>query len=381
MSLSITQTPAEINLSQSPIIFTTYETDTNITSTGSFQYVGDLYYWTGTTGDAGDANYTLVKFPNTQNRGIFDVSKILNSLFTAPSEETTSQTFYFKFDAYWQYSTPSGFVTGSHVMSNTYRVIEGYSLWGEPISESIQNKTPHWPIMTDGPVTQSFFNSVNNFNLSCFTGEYSLIYQADKIRVTNSSGTTDITLTGTGNTNGQIESFNLYQPGFDWFVIQAYDGALGLGSSIRFENECEKKYDNIRIKWKNRYGQFDYFNFNLVSRTTFNVNRQQYQPQLGNWDGATFSYNQYDSQIQNYLIDTNQTLTVNTDYVDEAYNDIFKQLMVSDEVYWVYVEGSSESLRPISIKTNSLVIKTNVVDKLIQYSFDFDYGIPYKLVL
>jgi hypothetical protein len=54
--------------------------------------------------------------------------------------------------------------------------------------------------------------------------------------------------------------------------------------------------------------------------------------------------------------------------------------MVSDEIYWIYDETSGD-LRPITIQTNSITFKTNVVDKLIQYSFDFQFGQAYKLVL
>ena len=45
----------------------------------------------------------------------------------------------------------------------------------------------------------------------------------------------------------------------------------------------------------------------------------------------TLTYNDYDSAIQNYITDSTLKLSVNTDYVNEDYNEIFKQLMVSDE--------------------------------------------------
>ncbi len=64
MALSITQTPAVVSLAQSPIIFTVAES-TPVYTSSSFQYVGDLYYWTGSMqASASIADYTLVKFPN-----------------------------------------------------------------------------------------------------------------------------------------------------------------------------------------------------------------------------------------------------------------------------------------------------------------------------
>jgi hypothetical protein len=153
---------------------------------------------------------------------------------------------------------------------------------------------------------------------------------------------------------------------------------------LHFDLECTRKYPNVRIKWKNRFGQYDNFNFNLVSRETFNTQRSKYQPQIGTWSGRTLSYNDYESAIQNYITDSTLKLTVNTDYVNEDYNEIFKQLMVSDEIYWVYQEGSeqdgTEKLKPLAIDDTQFNIKTNVVDKLIQYQFTFTQGQGYKLI-
>jgi hypothetical protein len=55
-------------------------------------------------------------------------------------------------------------------------------------------------------------------------------------------------------------------------------------------------------------------------------------------------------------------------------------LLVSDEVYWVQDETTNR-LTPITINTESITFKTGVVDKVIQYAFDFEYGKAYKLIL
>ena len=66
MSISITQTPAQVNLSQSPIIFTVYENG-GVINSSSFQYVCELYYWGGDSNASGSIpQYTLVKYPINQ---------------------------------------------------------------------------------------------------------------------------------------------------------------------------------------------------------------------------------------------------------------------------------------------------------------------------
>jgi hypothetical protein len=387
MALSITQTPPKLNLAQSPMAFTLSESGDVITSS-SFQYVLDLYYWSGVEGTPPSSpNYTLVKYPNESNVGIFDVSRILNSTLTELLESNPSNVKLFKVDGYWQYFNGTTYVTGSHIASNVGKYIDGYSIFQEPISQSIWEKTPHWPLMTDGPATQSSFD-FNTGLAGVFVGDYGYGSQPTKIVYTTIYGTDDFPLNSTSASSGQVDQYPIgqSQSGFpeagviDYFIVQAYSGSTPMGTPIRYELTCNQKYPNIRIKWKNRYGQFDYFNFNMVNTQTFNVNRSVYQPQIGSWGGSSLSYNDYDSNNLNYLVDTQESIRVNTDWVSEDYNDIFKQLMVSDEIYWVYDEAN-DIVRPITIKTNSIQFKTGVVDKVIQYAFDFDYGQTYKLII
>ena len=387
MALSITQTPATASLAQSPIIFTVSES-TPVYTSSSFQYIGNLYYWQGAFTASGSVpNYTITKFPNTNNVGIFDLNRIINSTLTDYAQANTSNVVYFASDFYWQYLSGSTYVTGSHVKSSTYKALDGYGLFQEPIGQQISVKTPHWPLMTDGPATQSAFIE-NKGNAGVYVGDVGATAPT-KIVYTGNTGTADFALTSTTATSGQIvqypigpsqAGFPLTTTGLTYYTVQAYNGTSPLGTPIKYNVDCIQKYPNVRIKWKNRYGQFDWFNFYMVSTTSFTTERKTYQPQLGSWESATLSYQNYDSGILNYIDDSKQGLAVNTFYVPESYNDIFKQLLVSDEIYWIYNESTGD-LRPITIATSNMVFKTGVVDKLIQYQFEFNYGQAYKLIM
>jgi hypothetical protein len=113
MALSITQTPAVVSLAQSPMIFTLSE-NTGVVASASFQYYLDLYYWQGLiTSPPAVPQYTLVKYPNASNVGIFDVSKVINSTLTGSRESTPSNVAYYKAEGYWRYQSGSQFVTSS----------------------------------------------------------------------------------------------------------------------------------------------------------------------------------------------------------------------------------------------------------------------------
>ena len=118
----------------------------------------------------------------------------------------------------------------------------------------------------------------------------------------------------------------------------------------------------------------------MVNKQSFSTTKKTYQPQLGTFNSSTLTYNSYDSSVLNYIVDSKQAISVNTFWISENYNDILKQLLVSDEIYWVTNEQTDES-KPLTIATSNVVFKTGVVDKQIQYQFDFNFGQNYKLIL
>jgi len=385
MALSIIQTPAAVSLAQSPIIFAVSESNASALTSASFQYNADLYYWTGTTTQSGSAgDYTLVKYPNESKTGIFDVSRILNSTLQDTLQSNPSNAGYLAIETYISFYSGSSFTTGSRTRSDTYKYLDGYQLFQETIGQAINTLTPHWPLMTDGPVTQSVVLT-NSGSAGVYVGTTGATIPT-KIVYTSATQTADYAVTGSINTSGQITTYPIgpAQTGFPLsgsyssYTIQAKSGSVSIGQSIKYEVVCAEKYPNIRVKWKNRYGQWDFFNFSMVNRQSFSVNRSLYEPQIGSWGGRTLSYENYDSSNINYLVDTAQAISVNTDWVSEDYNDIFKQLLVSDEIYWLYDEVG---IRPITIKTPSITFKTGVNDKVIQYAFDFDFGQNYKLII
>lgn len=385
MALTITQFPASASLAQSPMIFTVAESS-GVVYSSSFQYYGELYYWTGSTNQSSSiAEYTLVKYPNESLVGIFDVSRIMNSTLRDLAQQNSSNVKYLAVDFYWKYKDGLNIITSSHAKSGVYKALDGYGIFQEPINQQITSKSVYYPLLTDGPATQSFLNT--NYGVSgVYVGTAGGI-QPTKLVYSGSLGNGSFTLSSSISSSQQIQQYPLApnQSGFplsslsEYYTIQPYSASTALGTPIRFEQVCIQKYPNIRIKWKNRFGQFDWFNFYLVNRQGFQSTKRTYQPQLGSWQSAGLSYQNYDSSTLNYLSDSKQTLSVNTDYVSDSYNDIFKQLLVSDEIYWVYNEPND--LRPITITTNNVVFKTGVNDKLVQYQFDFDWGQAYKLII
>ena len=220
------------------------------------------------------------------------------------AQVNTSNVKYYAVDFYHQYFTGSSYVTGSHTKTPVFKALDGYALFQEPIGQTISSKTPYWPLMTDGPATQSAFTT-NKGMSGVYVGIANSGSQPTRIKYTSDLGTAYYNLSGSTSSSGQIQTYPIgaSQSGFplggniSYYTIQAQSGSTNLGSPITYNIVCTQKYPNIRIKWKNRYGQFDWFNFNMVNRQSFNTERRTYQPQLGTWQSPTLQYNNYDSSV------------------------------------------------------------------------------------
>lgn len=411
MSLSITQQPNYLNLAQSPIIFTVKESNIDLLNNSTFQYNCALYYWNGDTTDFPAENqYTLIKYKNKVGYGMFDLSKILYSLFTTSLIDNNSNLFYFKCKFYTSYNNNGTIVNGTLVESNLCKVMDGYKLFGENLEFELPNYVGKYPFLTDGPDTQYYswngvdlFSSVfkSKINPNATSVIYKLVYSVKLTSIweptlNNINDTLNISsfeyfLTDYGSTitDKMIELFPI-SPGYSEFPLSPgiladkdfYITAFNtdndiVGESLYFKYKCKGKYDNKVIKFKNRFGQFDNFNFNLVSSKTFSSDNKTFRKQIGNWDGTSFTYNKSGHSKVVYGSEQTQTITVNTDFLSEDYNNIFKQLLNSDEIY-ILEDGRTI---PVIITSNSINFKTHKVDKLIQYSFTFEYSQPFKLIL
>ena len=430
MAVTILNYPATSSLVESPVLFQVNDT-TDAPTSSSFQFVCDLYHWQGdiVTDKPTTPSYTLNKFPVTDYTGnpgtIFDVSPILNSTMSASLADIYQGTFvqpihaprWFTAEFYGKYlnTTTQTYVTTSHQSVtgwDNFVALNGYNLWGErtgnagltsltPFSQSVVN----YPILSTVPTdaTQSLLNldvpyyfSVYNLKDNDTQGQ---VYQVEiSTDVPSSTYTINLDSANAYTTSSRVAPNTLIEPFM--FATMSQDGgsevyievqdSLGapIGQNITLDiSQCQKKYEPQRIIFKNRYGAFDQFDFGLVSKRSFSTNVKSYKQNAL----ETPLYSTYDTFKGDALYYTEgiETLTVNTDYIDESFNEFFKGMLVSDEIYLVTAkpeatideDGLKATLLPLVLTNNIVQFKTGVVDKLIQYTFEFKFSTPYKLTL
>jgi len=146
-----------------------------------------------------------------------------------------------------------------------------------------------------------------------------------------------------------------------------YNGIYG---EYRFEIDNRNcGYDGVRFAWKNEYGVWDYFNFNLAESTTSNVGRESFEQTFVDYSSTnTVTYDKArrgQSQFQNRV---NKTHTAESDYLTQENADNLRELFFSTNVY--VQEGTT--FLPVVITNASITEKTNPrSQKLFRYTVEY----------
>ena len=146
-----------------------------------------------------------------------------------------------------------------------------------------------------------------------------------------------------------------------------YNGIFG---EYRFEiDSANCGYPGVRFAWKNEYGVWDYFNFNLAESTTSNVGRESFEQTFVDYSSTnTVTYDKArrgQSQFQNRV---NKTHTAESDYLTQENADNLRELFFSTNVY--VQEGTT--FLPVVITNASITEKTNPrSQKLFRYTVEY----------
>ena len=133
--------------------------------------------------------------------------------------------------------------------------------------------------------------------------------------------------------------------------------------------DCSK-YEPIRVTFVNKFGALQDMYFTKRSNESMNVSTEDYKASLIDFSSSV-SYDTSAHQMRTLNLMGKESITLNTDYIDESCNEHIKQLMLSEKV-WMTRLTDEEKVVPLKIKSNSLQLKKRVNDKLIQYTMEFD---------
>jgi hypothetical protein len=361
-----------------------------------------LYIYEGakdTSPDAADLKYTIQKAElGGNNYVVFEISELVRDYI-----ETKYDGEYDSY-AVWVNPVVTAFDTSGSTLSSPtvtpsdytsqFIATDGYGYFEEGINPYFDEGL----MMSEGTIYRVNDRSVNipvytgSTNSVAFRLNGETVYSKNVVYTDPANPTTSEAIQYiASDSNSAADSYKervLEAGGVfeDNSLLEAFEGSFDIGAVdevyVNYTNATEtktkilkvktfdcSKYEPIRVTFVNKYGALQDIYFTRRSNESLNIKKQDYKASV--IDFANFSYDTSEHQMRTLNLVGNDTITLNTDYIDESCNEHIRQLMLSEQV-WMTRLTDGEKVVPLKLKSNSLQIKKKVNDKLIQYTMEFD---------
>ena len=271
-----------------------------------------------------------------------------------------SQTFTkLALDGYWyfeeaQTATPSALISNRELFvleDNAFRI---------PI---YINRAPTVVFYKDGKViaTETFSPSIESANQIKYVSIYgdSVNWDTFQERVIENFGTYE--------SNDCLQSFfNNYSIGaVDKITISDSNGIETI--KVNVVEEC--KYEPKKVTFINKFGALQDMYFFKKSKENLSIKKESYKANIISSFGT---YDKTNHVKRDFNVLGKESISLSSGYLSEEYNEVFKQLLLSEKVWVTNILETGEQVLPINVKTSSIAYKTSVNDKLVDYTIEFD---------
>lgn len=147
------------------------------------------------------------------------------------------------------------------------------------------------------------------------------------------------------------------------------DDVLELRNSLNNETILTLKYidicGNFNLIYKNRFGVWNGIPFPKRDKASIKKESVTYSPVIASFG----DYNPIDHAKRTRNVKGTKTITLNTDFLPEDYNNAFEDLLMSE---YVYLQTDTDTFTPVLVVTDSLQFKQKKFDRMIQYTIEVE---------
>ena len=348
-----------------------------------------LYIWNDTkTSVPTNPTYTITKraLPSSQPTVWFEVAELVrDELDTIFDGDYTGQ-------AVWVKAVMIGYDSGgSEIVTetpNTVIAFDGYNYFEEQNADEsalmitnrelfvLEDNTFRVPVYTDAEPTVVFYKDGEIIATEIISSEDE---SADQIKY--------ISIYGDDVNWDTFEERVLEDGGVDFensVCLQSFFNNYSIGAVDKIEVSADGKIDTIKVKvleeckyepkkvtFINKFGALQDIYFFKKSVEKMNVKKESYKANILNADKT---YNISSHTNRDFNITAKESITMSSGFLSEEYNEVFKQMMLSEKVWITNIIKTGEQVLPINVKTSNITYKTSLNDKLVDYTFDFDYS-------
>ena len=340
---------ANIN-ARSPYIVT-------INETGQIETKLEIYLWNGSGSMPTTPQYTLSKLiPSSNNPATYyDISPYIREYISHASLQTITTIISATPSTQWcniglklfKKLSTSFIQVGT---TQTHFGLDGYGFYLDGANPALGNY-----LLSEGTYTYNYDLSGEYGWITLYTGS------GNSVRYTNlSSGATSVSAL----TNNEWRDIPRVRSGnyADGNTFEIIDGSLNVLYKSTFVPKEECKYTPIQIDFVNKFGAWQREWFFKASYNGLSVENTEYNLMPNTYP----AYDTKEGQRKVFNANGKETLKVNTDWVSESFNDVVKQMMLSERIL---IDKKAAKLN-----TKSIDLKKSINTSLISYEMEFEYA-------
>ncbi len=345
----------------------------------------DISIWSGDKNIPVTAQYSLRKSAiGTSVDVIFEISELVRDYLDITFDGNyTGQTVWVQL-AHTAYNSSDGVIftnTGTSIAFDGYYYFEEGALPLDYISLFISNRELfvlednvfRIPIYTNNNPTVVFYKDGEVIASEVFSPDTGSANQIKYVSVYGDSVNWDTYQERILNENGSYEDSSCLQSFFNSYSIGAVDKITISDSNgietikVNVIEEC--KYEPKKVTFINKWGALQdmYFFKKAVEQMT--VEKESYKSNILSSLG---NYNRSSHVNRNFNVIGNESITLSSGFLSEEYNEVFKQLLLSEKVWVTNILATGEQVLPINVKTSDITYKTSLNNKLVEYTIEFD---------
>jgi hypothetical protein len=326
----------------------------------------DVTIWSGDLDDMpATVTYSLTRLRPTADAVTLDtnLSEIIRSQLTpvpnivtaAPSQLVDSDSESVKW-IYYNVSFTNPTVAVPNI-EGTFSALDGYGYYNQnanpskPTNKILLSNIGTKKIASNGVILIPFINdgTYTSVDVDTESGDIN----------TNFVITTDVA-------SAKFVQYVIVDPSqtTDRQVTITFNGDTPLSFVVSIVDEC--RYNPKTILFKNKNGAFEAISMFKKSTSSISTSKEDFVNQFT----TNKTYDITAHQFRNINFEATEKISLNSGYISEDENESYKQLLLSDQV-WFYEDGT---LVPVNVETNDLTFKDRVNDRLVNYTIEFKYS-------
>ena len=361
--MNFTEQPSSIVGANSPLIYQAY--DGNYAVSG-FYYLFNVYVWSGTTTLPATPVATINRLPDQfgGGRGWIDVHKIVTQYIKRDYFLTGTYKPNIGEGAMRVVVTCQGFYSStstSKITSNTILATQGYTYTQDGFNV--------------GYGAKYVYTDKSQVTLTSQTPQAYLWYDASVI--------TSITCGSATVTPNAITTSSQLIQGIEIKQLMTAGGVWGINANITFVKagddvimpvvfDCQNKYGQQDALYLNKYGVYDSYLFNALSRDNYGIEKETYSQPIFKQASLGQDWSYGVGITTSYLVNSKLTMMVNTDWIGTADVDAIEQVFYSNNI--LMLDGNI--VLAARVVDTAMEKKKRINENLIQYTIQFEYSQP-----